>query len=193
MINISYGLVGQWWHGTPNGMGSVGRGHCSRGCVPQTSARTWWNVKLLLDVIRWGRRRVDPREGMTAPWHVSRGRGFFLWLWTWQFRRTSRPGLPFPLVELHFCFSVVQKRQPCLYSQCISPGSGLDNPEGRRNLLFLSFGRGFLLGSGFRQTLLLLGFTLFKFFENCVANQEIIPTCLVEDIERLEVDDLSRG
>jgi len=60
-------------------------------------------------------------------------------------------------------------------------------------LLFLSFNRSFLLGSGFRQTLFLLGFTSPEFLKNRVTDQEIIPVRFVEDVVWLEIDDLSRG
>ena len=62
----------------------------------------------------------------------------------------------------------------------------------KQHLLFLSFDRSFLFSLCFRQTLLFPGFTFFKFLQDRVTDQEVLPPRFMEDIIWLEIDNLSR-
>lgn len=69
----------------------------------------------------------------------------------------------------------------------------MDGPKAMRpNLLFLRFDRSPLLSFGFRQTLFRLSLTFVKFLEDTMTDSEVLPFRFVEDIEWLEINNLSR-
>ena len=101
----------------------------TQSSIPFIRVEIRWHTKLFIHVAHRSGRSVFSREEMTTPWHVLWRKGFRLWLWAWQFSRTSCTNLSFPLVELHLRFPVIQKCQPCLYSKSISPDFNSSVPE----------------------------------------------------------------